>query len=80
MLAAQRTLRLAEQPVHDPELLLHRLDRAPLAIRGAQLAHGALDTRHQGCVARAQHRLQRLEAVQIGGEREFGRGAAVAGP
>ena len=69
---------VGEQSVQCLDLASHFGDGRVSADRAAHLAHGRFDAQHEGVVARRQRRFDRLEAVEIGGEREIGRLALVA--
>ena len=69
---------LGEQFVQRLDLASQFGDGRVSADRAAHLAHGGFDAQHEGVVARRQRRFDRLEAVEIGGEREIRRLAFVA--
>ena len=78
ILRCQRAFRLVEQAHQRRDAGPDVRGIAALCDGPAQLAHRGLDPRHQARVASGQHRLDRLEAVEIGGERQILGGVAVA--
>ena len=78
LVGRQGALGLVEQGVDRRDPLAH-LGGVPAAgDGGAKLGHGPLDPGHQPGVAGGEHRLDRLEAVEIGGKRQLGGALAVA--
>ena len=75
----ERSFRFIEQGLYLSDLRADLIGVAIGRYAGAKLPHLLLDLGQQSGVAGAQHRLDRLEAVEIGGERQALRLVAVSG-
>lgn len=65
----QGRIGVIEQAIEHLDTGRYLVSGPTLLKRGAEFAHGAFDMTHERCVARGQHRLERLEPVEIGRQR-----------